>query len=340
MNLDFLTDKTSTPEIVALEEKVKWGTSGTLYRLHDVAHDLALLPDPTYQSLYADGSLKAVFIQAKKTVGMGTFSCSARYQCLLAVNPGDTRRGLGKRILGESKNFALKDIGKRGIVYAYIEDGNERSKKIFNALGYRRIGGYASHAFSRTFPKDNENVFTADKDERIIISGLLKKLYADHILTEFDKSVHESDYYIYKDGTGIIAGLQVVPQHWTLLELPGVSGKFFVNLMPRIPGLRMLLDPPGFRCLRISNVYIRDGRESEFFSLVSAVLAQNKLHNAVVQWDQSSPVAKRIAAAGSYGFFGSMSVTSASVMAVFKNFSDNEIEEICKRPVSISPLDP
>lgn len=340
MNLDFTTSKTPGSEIISIEEKVNWGTSGTLYRLHDVAHDLALLPDPTYLSLYENGHLQSVFIQAAKTVGMGNFLFPARYQCLHAVNPENTGRGLGKHLLGEAKRFSLNDIGERGLAYAYIEDGNERSKKIFNANGYQRIGGYASHAFSRFSPRDNDRVYLAQKEERDKIAVLLKILYADHILTEFENSVHSSDYFILKKGDDIIAGLQVVPQHWTLVELPGASGKFFVKVMPRIPGFKRLLDPPGFRCLRVSNVYVRDGRESEFFILVSAVLARHKLHNAVVQWDPSSPVAKRVSAAGSYGLFGSMSVTSASVMAVFKNFTAEEIEEICKRPVCISPLDP
>jgi GNAT superfamily N-acetyltransferase len=341
MDMEFRISKTADADLISLEEEVSWGTHGTLYKLHNVEHDLELLPNPTFLSLYDNGKLCAVFMQAARTVGVNSqMTCSARYQCLLAVRPGNSGKGFGKHILGEAKRFSLDDLGKSGLIYVYIEDGNERSHRIFNSLGYKRIGGYESCAFSRIHPRDDHRAVLADKNERIIITSLLKDLYADHILTEFDNSVHSSDYFIFKENGKIIAGLQTVPQHWTLVSLPGISGAFFVNIMPRIPFFKTLLDPPGFHCLRISNVYVREDRESVFFTLLSAVLSRHNLHNAVVQWDPSSPVAKRVSAAGSYGLFGSMSVTSASVMACFKNLSQNTIDEICSRPLCISPLDP
>ena len=81
------------------------------------------------------------------------------------------------------------------------------------------------------------------------------------------------------------------------------------------------------------------GYEAAVFTLVEALLAREHLHAGVAFMDKRSPVYQRLAAAGKFGLLNAGLGATLHVIADFNAVPEEEIAELRRRPLCISPMD-
>lgn len=330
---------TYTPACIALLERTVWGTGGLTYTMCGVAQSLNRLTEPHFLFLKEDDELVAAAVRNRKTVRVGEKIYNAFHLALLAVEERKIGQGYGKLLAEQSRHHFRRRVGTRGLLYGYIEAGNVRSLALHQRLGYQPLGVFHTVMFSRLRPRDDGRVGRLAATERHMLVQLLNEQYADHALLDFEQSLQLEAYFVLRQGGEIIAGLQAGPLCRTFQRLPGASGRMVLAVLPYIPVLHRLFSAKDFHFLRFGNVYARMGYEAAVFTLVQALLARNHLHAGVAFMDKRSPVHRRIAAAGKFGLLNAGLGATLHVIADFNAVPEEEIAELRRRPLCISPMD-
>lgn len=112
-----------------------------------------------------------------------------------------------------------------------------------------------------------------------------------------------------------------------------------VQVVSRVPYLRMFFNARHCRFLRLGNLYMQSGEEARLVRLIEAVLARQKVNSAITFQDPRSPFYKKIAQRGRYGLLNSKVYALIHVMATLKNFSKVQRERCKQLPLFISPVD-
>jgi GNAT superfamily N-acetyltransferase len=307
--------------------------------MHGVAQSLNRLAEPHFLSLKEHDELVAAAVRSRKMVRVGENVYNAFHLALLAVDARKIGHGYGKLMVEQSRRHFLKEVGTRGLLYGYIEAGNTRSLALNQRLGYQPIGLSHTVMFSRLRPQDDARVGRLAATERQGLIQLLNEQYADHGLLDFEQSVQGEAYFVLRQGGEIIAGVQAEQLHRTIQRLPGASGRMMLAVLPRLPILRRLFAAKDCHLLRLGNVYARMGQEAALFTLIEALLAREHLHAGVAFVDKRSSVHRRIAAAGKFGLLNAVLGATLHVIADFNAVPEEEIAELRRRPLCISPID-
>jgi GNAT superfamily N-acetyltransferase len=328
------------PAFIAFLERTVWGSAGIQYTMKDMAGVLKRIKEPHFLSITENGGLVAVSTLIKKTARLAGKDYPAFYSYALAVDPAKRGQGYGALMAEQALHYGLSKMGPKGIFYGYVEADNTRSLRTLQKVGRISLGQYRSLVISRFCPQDDARLkITAEPDRGKVIQ-LLSEQYADHALTDFDQSVNTGDYFTLRQGSEILAGIQIERRHLHLKYLPGLSGLILVKVLPRIPFLRRVFPDRNYHFLTFGNIYAKEGREGEIFTLMEALLARHQLHFGMVYMDERSPVYKRIARAGEFGVINSLLDVPVHVMVSFKGYSKREIADIGRQPLFISMLDP
>jgi L-amino acid N-acyltransferase YncA len=338
-NLIIRRETTYTSALVALLEQTVWGTRGVLYTMHEVAAVLDRIVEPHFLSLKENDELVAVAVRSRKTTRVGGEVYSAFHLAMLAVESAKVGQGYGRLLAEQSRHYFLNEVGERGMLYGYIEAGNARSLQLNQKLGYRFIGQFHTTMFSRLWPNDNVHVRRLEETERATLVQLLNDQYADYALVDFDQSVRADEYYVWEQAGEIVAGVQTERLHWTIVRLPGARGAILVKTLPYLPLLRRLFDARDYHFLRLGNIYARPGHEAKIFTLIEALLARQHLHSGMAFMDKHGPVYQRMAAAGTFGVLNMGMGAAMHVIADFNRVPEEEIAEIQRRPLCLSPMD-
>ena len=338
-NIVIQRSSTYTLPFVSLLELTVWGTSGALYSKHGVGKALARIGEPHFLTLTVNDELVAVAVRIRKTTRVGENAYSAFYLAVLAVDRPKMARGYGKLLTEQSRLHFLREVGERGMLYGYIEASNVRTLELNKKVGFQPVGLFHAVMFSRLRPKDDAPVRRLKETERETLVQLLNDLYTDHALLDFEQSVRVDDYYVLRRGGEIVAGVQAERLHWTIRRLSGVSDLILVKVLPYVPILRRLFTAGNYHFLRLGNIYVRRGHEAEVFTLIAALLARQHLNSAMAFMDKRSSVYQRIAAAGNFGMLNAVMDVSMHVMADFNGVPEEEIAEIRRRPLCVSPMD-
>jgi hypothetical protein len=112
-----------------------------------------------------------------------------------------------------------------------------------------------------------------------------------------------------------------------------------LQMLPYIPMLRRLCSAKDSHFLRFGNVYARMGCEAAVFILMEALLARWHLHAGVAFMDKRSPLGRRVAAGGKFGLLNAGLGATLHVIADFNAVPEEEIAELRRRPLCISPMD-
>lgn len=326
-------------EWVRLVEQALWGTHGVRYRIQGAKEDVSRMPEPSFLLLKSEGKAVAAFAHAKKTVEIAGRSLNATYQGMLAADRNAQGKGYGRKMVEAALHHALDRATGPELIYAYVEAGNERSLKIFRSLGYEELAIFHAIPLSRFSPKENPRVELADESLLAELSSLLMEQEKASALIEFHHSLRASDVYTLRSEGKILAAFQVIPQHMELVSLPGITQRVALSILPKIPILGSYADFSHLNFLRIGNIYCREGFESAFFDLASAVLARTRLKVLIAFWDKRSPVYARIARKGSWGLLNKMGETPLHVMGYCGKLSEKDRSTLHQMPLNISPVD-
>ncbi len=328
-----------SPEFLALLEATVWGTEGLRYTSHDLEEALSAVPDLRTVELRIEGRLVGGYALGFKQVQIDGGRLEAIHRMFLAVEPGSGGKGYGRLLMEATRQRFLEDASSPVMLYGYIEEDNTRSSSIAKKVGYQSIGSFEAKLFSRLLPRDCGIVEKlADSSE---LAPLLATQYSGHALVDLDQSLDPNSCWVLRRGGQVVAALQAMPRRWTIVDLAGPQGWLVLQLLPRLPILGRLLRGQSFEHLAVSNRYVREGYEADYYVLLEALLARHGLHAAMAFADLDCPVSKRIDEAGDAGLLGKLDAgSSAQVMAGFRHVDDASIAELRERPLFVSSNDP
>jgi len=181
----------------------------------------------------------------------------------------------------------LPDANKTFFHYAYVDPRNPRSARLCEEFGFIPVRQYTTRLFSRLWPKLHHKLNVKQllaADERI--RTLLATFYRDYNHVSFE-NLSKTYYYVENEAGEIIAGVQVNPDAWRILTLPGLNGNMLLNVFDRMPLLSRLLSKR-FRFLAVEGIYYREGKEHVFEQLLETLLHQHSLHTAIMVMDTAS----------------------------------------------------
>lgn len=188
----------------------------------------------------------------------------------------------GKGLLEKEKPF---------FHYAYVDPRNPRSGRLCEEFGFIPVRKYTTRLFSRLWPKPHSYLVVKQlpaKNEKI--RTLLTSFYHNYSQVSFE-NLNKTYYYVEDEAGEIIAGVQVNPDAWRVLTLPGPNGKMLLNIFDRMPLISRLLSKR-FQFLSVEGIYFKEGKEHIFEHLLEALLHRNSLHTAVMVVDTDSSLCR------------------------------------------------
>ncbi len=315
-----------------------WGTTGTLYTEDDLPDVFAQFPPGVYFSLMQGDELAGTYMGIPKRARFRNRTYDVVYAAYLAMRPEFAGQGYGSLIARESAPYLLDLAGEPGIVYAFVDQDNARSLEVLQKAGYRSLVRLDVTALSRYRPKDDPRVSPLQEAERERMVRLLEARYADHALLDFDQSLKVDEYYVLRENSEIVAGIQSKARQFTLVEMPDALSNLMLRLFTSLP--QPWFKPGGVVPFnKIGNVYFRPGHAQDAFRLLESVFARKKIYSAIAYFDPASPIYRELRRAGSLGLLGPVMGAKAHAMALYKGMSEEEIAELQSQPIHLSPRD-
>jgi len=328
-----------SPQIIRLLERTVWGGRGLLYRIRGIDAKLRRLSDPHVFSIEEEGRLAAVCILNRKTVLVLGTEYDAFHFVMVATEETERGKGLASLLGTHIRRFCEDVLREPGVGYGYIEASTEYSLRLSDRIGHTAEWFVPLTVFSRFFPRDDPGVRPVSESEAEGVRESLYALYEGHSLLDFDTSLRPEEYFVLSRGNRIVAGAQAEVLHWSVVRMPGWTGRFIVGGLPHIPGLRNLLNVRDLLFLRFGNLFVRPGDEAQLVTLLEALLARNGLRIGLILLDQQSPVFEGIRAFGKFGLMNAALRGKTKVVADFRGVTEDEIEAIRSWPILVSAGD-
>ncbi len=226
------------------------------------------------------------------------------------------------------------------LLYAYIEKANFRSLRFSTDMGLELVRSFTTILFSRLRLKSRPGVVLAEPGLYPAIMDKLKAFYARHSMFYSGNIFMDGNYFIFQREGKMVGGLQVHPDAWKIAGRGGLAGKFLLDILPRIPGVRKIFDPMHFRFLAIEGIWFNEGCEDCLEPLLESVCSYFETHIAMMWFDTECPALLAFRRFVNTGIFGKMvRSTEAGIRVRFYEFSRDQAEEFKKRPAYLSAYD-
>lgn len=233
------------------------------------------------------------------------------------------------------------DPDEKNLVYGYIESMNFRSLNFSEQSDAVTIRKFQTLIFSRiSIPKMNGKVRRLKKKETDSYKITLKEFYSEYSFYTDENMFFDGNYFVYAEGDEILAGLQVHPETWKILEVPGMSNRLMFKVLPSLPVIRNIFNPKDFRFLALEGFYYKKGYEHLFETLIESVCKHFKIHMALIWLDIDSDLMKIFRKTVNPGIIGrSFDPVEVDVRVTFNKYSEEEKQEFFERPAYISAYD-
>jgi hypothetical protein len=230
---------------------------------------------------------------------------------------------------------------EKTIYVGCVEKGNIRSYKVVESSGYEIIGTQRVHAFSRFFLKAQGDIERIQTDEaRKEVLHLLHQQYRHHVLVHFDYLFLHDNYFVVREHGEIVAGCQYHRAHWAINTMPGLMGKFIMNVLPKIPFINKIFNPKRFEFLAFEGIYFKPGHEKTLQRLFEGLLHQEKLNSALFWMGETCPYRSAILRYGKPGLLHSFVKDSGVlIMTSYGHLSEPEINQLKAGPLYASSFD-
>ncbi len=275
------------------------GTPGNsmVYRHCKTQVKLQHLPEPYFVSLRKKEAVLATCCFCKREE-KGTTLFYVRY---FSFDEKFRKRG-GQYLESPEKNSVIRNdihqllsgsyfgqTSPGNIFYAYLDPQNERSRRLTEEFGFRRVGSFASMVFSRLSPRSVASAGALSANEWAAFKEELTAFYRSHRFFTLENLFYQGNYFVLKEHGEIVAGLQANPEEWRVLEMPGIGGKLLMNVFPRFKPLQKIFSPQ-YRFLSLEGIYYKSGKERALEKLFEHVLHHFGVYSAVICLDTTSPV--------------------------------------------------
>jgi hypothetical protein len=340
-----------TQELLALlENNVIGSTSGMLYQHKQTESKLFNISKPFFLNLKKqDRILGTACFSRRETFNAGMqkvcyyiryFSFSSVYRNKKENQQSSNRKGQIREELSEIiiKNLFIENPDSKFFQYAYLDPGNTRSKKLCNEFGFEQIRSFQTILFHRLKPGIKSNVVKAGENEFPVIKEALTDFYQEHTMLSYE-NFHAENYYLLKDESGnIIAGVQAVPDNWRIHALPGITGKLILNMFPKLPILKTIVNKD-YHFLTMEGLFYKPGSEHQLAAFFETILAI-KGKNIAMLWADTDSELFRILKKLPLGIIDKLNKpVNAEVVCRFVNFSEEEKKDFRRHPVYISGTD-
>jgi hypothetical protein len=328
-------------EIVEFLNSVRFGTEGAIYEHLYTEDRVANLHDPYLCYATEGDKLVACIVVERMLTEQKGIPVQSFYIRYFAANPEYKGRGITKKLSVIFIDRFRAMFDEKTIFYAVVEDGNIRSTKIVNRVGYKPLAKIRTIGFSRFFPRVSKRVERlSDPQEREKHLVNLRAFYADYILVHFNHVFLKNDYFVIREQGEIVAGLQMHRAFWRVTSMPGLSGKILLKVLPHLPLMNKMFNPRKFEFITFEGLYFKEGHEDTLFELIEGLLAQEKLKTAIFWLAKESPIYRMILERGKLGLMHQF-VKNANTYIAFdsKHLTEEEQEIIHNYPPFISSFD-
>lgn len=225
--------------------------------------------------------------------------------------------------------------------YAYVDPRNTRSARLCKEFGFEPVRNYTTIIFNRIAPKDDSRIkiVEASPSDEVMVRKLLSDFYKNYTMFSFDNLFHDHKYYVIKNRDNkIVAGVQVNPDQWKILSLPGISGKLILNTFTHIPVLNRLFNK-NYRFLTLEGIYYTAGYEHYLEILFESLLAKYKLNSAIIVVDSETQLYKTLKSLN-LGLVDKLNKeVNGNVICKFINFTNEEKQSFKTHPAYVSGID-
>jgi hypothetical protein len=226
------------------------------------------------------------------------------------------------------------------VMYAYVESRNERSKNLIHQAGYEYIRSFLTVAFSRFNPLTNPSVARLLPEEEPAMASLLAEQYHNYAFYYDDFSFYDHKYYVMRRNGTIVAGVNVIPALYRIVNVPGLWGWIMMKLLPVTPFFRRLFKPDEFRYLVLNAIYCPKGNEDLLPDLFEAVCAEEGYHTALTWLDDHSELYESVRTNRRMGAINRMlNAKPGLIYASFSGLTEKEKEKFYECPAYISGFD-
>lgn len=338
--LEFSIEHEAAEDVIELIAATKYGVDGGLrYSHQNTRQRIANLHDPDFLVIRKEGKAIGTSTYCKRPLELAGNSCTGHYIRYFSVAAEHRGKRTGSIMMQHADEHYRKSTNP-AVFYAYIELENIRSLKVSDAHHLHRLGKFETVFFSRFFPKAHASARRIQATEKEALQEKLNHEYRNHAFVHWNRLFTDDNYYVLEENGEIVAGVQVNPVGWVFEQVPGFSGWFLLNVLPKIPILGRLFNPNDFRFTAFEGIYCPEGNEQYLVQLMEHVLHAHGHYTGMLWLDRRDPMLQRIKSYGKLGLMGKVqSSPPASIVCEFSNIPQEDIPTWMERPAYISAFD-
>lgn len=182
----------------------------------------------------------------------------------------------------------VKGSEQPSIIFAIIDQTNLRSMNFSSQMGLETVGTMAGFSFSRMRPRRSERIEQIANPEKEVILNQIGEYYKEYSLFYSESIFKNDDYYMIKEGGRMVAGVQIYPVHWKIVDFGGKVANGAMKLLTRIPWVRKRISLEKLSFLALDAIYCEPGYESVLYELMEGVLERTGNYMAMLMVDESS----------------------------------------------------
>ncbi|OJJ18280.1 hypothetical protein BKI52_26020 [marine bacterium AO1-C] len=274
--------------VVTLLENNTIGTPGEsiLYKHKTTPQKLATIGKHHFVSLTRGENVFGTACLCRRQIFLKNQPQEALYIRYFTVNEKYRRKGaksqwkLKGRLKQEIQALLegkLLENSDQAMFYAYVDPENERSARICAGFGFQRVGSFVTNTFSRIYLRKHPGV-TKAKSKEILQEA---KLHQHFESFDFFFPEYVQEFYVLRKGQEILAYAHAQKDNWEILSLPGKSGKFMLQILPKVPLLGRLFSRD-YHFARIDTVFCKPGQEKQLERLFTHILADLGVYSALI----------------------------------------------------------
>jgi hypothetical protein len=226
------------------------------------------------------------------------------------------------------------------IIFATIDRTNLRSMNFSAQMGLETVRKMAAFSFSRMTPRRSDRIESVKENERMVILDQIREFYKDYTLFYPDAIFKNDDYYIIREEGRMVAGLQIYPVVWKIVDLGNRLTNLTVQIITRLPWLKKRFNGDKLRFLAFDAVYCEPGYEYLLYELMEGVLERSGHYVASLMMDTESDLYRLFKDPGKLGFLNKIFGTSiAEIRVRFIHMPDAIRQQFYDRPTYISTYD-
>jgi hypothetical protein len=344
---------TATLATITLLKNTLWGTPGqTQYQHLETEKTIHDIHSPVYFNLERFDNLLCTVCLAGRKTNIDEKLVDTHYVRYLAASPSINGNGKRKNTSAQKESRGLvkqfmEEVflteateDEKPLFYAYVESDNEQSMHLCNYYGFRSVSTMTTMAFSRFYPKKAKNIRRALPAEREQILDAITGQYPQHNFLNLEHIFYNDNYFVAEVDGKIVAGVQSNPMRWAFRNLPGMSGKILLKILPHLPYMKRLINPGNFRFSAFEGIFCTPGYEWILNDLFESAIAAQNNYTALIWMDLQSPMIKIIRKHCSLGLMDKINDNGAGEIVVRgEKLSETEWLSLNSKPMYVSSFD-